>query len=59
MKIAIRNIRREYVELAKDDEAYTEDYQKKMLEDLEKVTSDSIKMVDQVVAEKEKELMAL
>ena len=59
IKVAIRNIRRDYVELAKDDEAYTEDYQKKMLEDLEKVTSDSIKMVDQVVAEKEKELMSL
>ena len=59
VKVAIRNIRRDYVDLAKDDDAYTEDYQKKLLEDLEKVTSDSIKMVDQVVAEKEKELMSL
>ena len=58
-KVAIRNIRRDYIELAKDDEAYTEDYQKKMLEDLEKVTTDSIKAVDVVVAEKEKELMSL
>ena len=58
-KVAIRNIRRDYVELAKDDEAYTEDYQKKMLEDLEKVASDSIKEVDAVVADKEKELMSL
>ena len=30
-----------------------------MLEDLEKVASDSIKAIDQVVADKEKELMAL
>ena len=59
IKIAIRNVRRDYVELAKDDEAYTEDYQKKMLEDLEKVTSDCIKEVDNVVSEKEKELMSL
>ena len=59
IKVAIRNIRRDYVELAKDDEAYTEDYQKKMLEDLEKVAGDSIKLVDQVVADKEKELMSL
>ena len=59
IKVAIRNIRRDYIELAKDDEAYTEDYQKKMLEDLEKVTSDSIKAVDAVVADKEKELMSL
>ena len=59
IKIAIRNVRRDYIELAKDDEAYTEDYQKKMLEDLEKVTSDCIKEVDNVVSEKEKELMSL
>ena len=59
IKVAIRNIRRDYIELAKDDEVYTEDYQKKMLEDLEKVASDSIKVVDQVVADKEKELMSL
>jgi ribosome recycling factor len=59
IKVAIRNIRRDYVELAKDDDAYTEDYQKKMLEDLEKVVTESIKAVDVVVAEKEKELMSL
>ena len=59
IKVAIRNIRRDYVELAKDDDAYTEDYQKKMLEDLEKVVADSIKAVDQVVADKEKELMSI
>ena len=59
IKVAIRNIRRDYVELAKDDEAYTEDYQKKMLEDLEKVVTESIKAVDVVVADKEKELMSI
>jgi ribosome recycling factor len=58
-KVSIRNVRRDYVDLAKDDDAYTEDYQKKMLEDLEKVASDSIKAIDQVVTDKEKELMAL
>ena len=30
-----------------------------MLEDLEKVVTDSIKAVDQVVADKEKELMSI
>ena len=59
IKVAIRNIRRDYIELAKDDETYTEDYQKRMMEDLEKVVSDAIKNVDVVVAEKEKELMSL
>ena len=59
IKVAIRNIRRDYIELAKDDETYTEDYQKRMMEDLEKVVSEAIKNVDVVVAEKEKELMSL
>ena len=59
IKVAIRNIRRDYVDLVKDDDSYTEDYQKRMMEDVEKVTTDSIKMVDTVVSDKEKELMAL
>src|SRR5574344_2675981 len=31
-KVAIRNIRRDYVELVKSDDTYPEDYQKKILE---------------------------
>ena len=38
---------------------YLIDYQKKMLEDLEKVAGEAIKNVDSVVADKEKELMSL
>lgn len=58
-KVAIRNVRRDYMDLAKDDDAMSEDYQRKVVEDLEKVTGDAIKLVDQVVADKEKELMTL
>lgn len=58
-KTAVRNIRRDYVGLVKDDDVYTEDYQKRMMEDVEKVTSEMIKNIDVIVAEKEKELMSL
>lgn len=58
-KTAIRNIRRDYVSLVKDDELYTEDYQKRMMDDVEKVTSDFVKDIDLIVADKEKELMTL
>lgn len=58
-KTAVRNIRRDYVDLVKDDDVYTEDYQKRMMEDVEKVTSEMIKNIDVIVAEKEKELMSL
>lgn len=58
-KVAIRNIRRDYMDLAKDDDAMSEDYQKKVVEDIDKVTGEATKMVDTVVADKEKELMTL
>lgn len=58
-KVAIRNIRREYVDLVKDSEEYTEDLQKRILDEIQKVTDESIKKIDEVVAEKEKEMMSL
>ena len=58
-KVAIRNVRREYMELVKLDEDMSEDYQKRVEEDIQKVTDEAIKNVDVVVSEKEKELMSL
>ena len=58
-KVAIRNIRRDFVDFVKDSDEMSEDYQKRVLDDLEKTTGDAIKSVDAVVAEKEKELMQL
>ena len=58
-KIAIRNIRRDYMDLIKMDEDLSEDFQKRAQDDVQKVTDESIKMVDTVVAEKEKEIMAV
>lgn len=58
-KIAVRNVRREYVDLIKDDDSYTEDMQKRMLDDLQKVHDDAIKAIDTVIADKEKELMSI
>ena len=58
-KVAIRNIRREYIDLIKEDEEMPEDYQKRVLDEIQKVTDESIKTIDQVVAEKEKEMMSI
>lgn len=58
-KVAIRNIRRDFVDFVKDSDEMSEDYQKRVLDDLEKTTGDAIKSVDSVVADKEKELMQL
>ena len=37
----------------------TEDYQKRVLDELQKVTDEAIKNIDTVVAEKEKEMMQI
>ena len=58
-KVAIRNIRREYIDLVKDDDSMSEDYQKNVLDDIEKVTGDTIKSIDNIVSEKEKEIMSI
>lgn len=58
-KVAVRNIRREYMDLVKEDEDMSEDYQKKVTEEIQKVTDETIKNIDNVVADKEKELMVI
>ena len=58
-KVAIRNIRRDYMEVVKEDDTIPEDYQKRIIDDIEKVTSDAIKNIDQIVSEKEKEIMTI
>ena len=58
-KVAVRNIRREYMDLVKEDEDMSEDYQKKVTDEIQKVTDETIKTIDNVVADKEKELMVI
>ena len=58
-KVAVRNIRRDYMELVKADEEMSEDYQKRVQEDIQKVTDEAIKEIDVIVAEKEKEIMTV
>ena len=55
----MRNIRREYMDLIKEDETMSEDYQKRVQDDIQKVTDDAIKEIDTIVAEKDKEIMAI
>ena len=58
-KVAIRNIRRDYMEIIKIDEDLSEDFQKRAQDDVQKVTDEAIKKIDELVAEKEKEIMAI
>ena len=58
-KVTIRNIRREYMDLVKLDEEMTEDYQKRVEDDIQKVTDEAVKKIDVIIAEKEKEIMSI
>jgi ribosome recycling factor len=58
-KVAIRNLRRDYIDLIKSDDTMSEDLQKRIEEEFQKVIDDSMKKVDAVFADKEKEIMAI
>lgn len=61
-KVAIRNIRRDAVEKYKEQKKkseITEDDLKDTEKDLQKLTDDYVKLIDEIAAKKEKELMAV
>ena len=55
-RIAVRNVRREFMDSIKKDGG-SEDDQKKLSADVQKVTDDHIKIIDDLLAAKEKEIV--
>lgn len=58
-KVAVRNIRRDYIDLVKASEEMTEDLQKRVQEEIQKVVDETIKEIEEVLAKKESEIMAI
>lgn len=58
-KIAIRNVRREYVEFIKDSEEHSDDLKKRIEADIQKVTDEMNVEVDNVLKTKEQEIMQI
>jgi ribosome recycling factor len=61
-KVAVRNIRRDAISHLKDllkESEVSEDQEKRAADDIQKLTDKSIADIDKLVAEKEKELMAV
>ncbi|MBQ6400899.1 MAG: ribosome recycling factor [Firmicutes bacterium] len=59
-KVAVRNLRRDANDKVRKLEKageYTEDDRKELLDDIQKVTDEAIKAIDDIVADKEKEIM--
>ena len=58
-KVAVRNIRRDYMDVLKIDDSYSEDLQRRAQDDIQKVTDEATKNIDAILQEKEKEIMAI
>lgn len=58
-KVAIRNIRRDYIDYVKSEDDFTDDYKKRVQDDIQKVVDEAISQIDAILAEKEKDIMAL
>lgn len=58
-KVQIRNLRRDGNDAAKKDETLTEDMEKDCLDKIQKLTDEFIKKIDDIAANKEKEVMTI
>lgn len=58
-KIAIRNIRRDYIDDVKKDKEIPEDLRKKLESEIQKVTDETIIKIDGLCTAKEKEIMSI
>ncbi|MCD8195535.1 MAG: ribosome recycling factor [Coprobacillus sp.] len=58
-KIAIRNVRRDYMSLVKEDKDMSEDLAHEIEDDIQKVTDEIGSRIDKIVDEKEKEILTL
>ena len=47
------------MEILKIDDSYSEDLQRRAQDDIQKVTDESVKNIDTILQEKEKEIMAI
>ncbi len=56
-RVAVRNVRREGMEAVKKAEGVSEDEQKKLSEEIQKLTDVTIKRIDEALAAKETEIM--
>jgi len=58
-RVAVRNVRREYVDFVKDADDMTDDYKDRVQDDIQKVVDETMKKIDEVFANKEKEIMTV
>lgn len=58
-KVACRNIRRDYMDLIKGDDSMSDDYRDRVEEDINKTVSEYVSKIDELLAERQKEIMTI
>lgn len=58
-KVAIRNIRRDYIDLVKDSDEFTDDLKKRIQDDIQKVHDEAISEIESLESAKEKEILSI
>ena len=58
-KVAIRNIRRDYLDLLKEDDSMSDDYKERVEDDIQKAVDAANKKIDDILAEKTKEILSI
>ena len=58
-KVSIRNIRRDYLDLLKEDDSMSDDYKERVEDDIQKLVDETNKKIDDILAKKQQEIMTI
>ena len=58
-KVSVRNIRRDVLDLLKEDDSMSDDYKDRVEEDVQKVVEETNKTIETILTEKQKEIMTI
>lgn len=58
-KVAIRNVRRDMLSMLKDDDSMSDDYKELVEKEIQKEVDASNKLIEEIIAEKTKEIMSI
>jgi ribosome recycling factor len=58
-KVAVRNVRRDYLDLLKEDDSMSDDYKERVEDDIQKAVDAANKSIDDILAAKQKEIMTI
>ncbi len=58
-KVSVRNVRREFLELVKEDDTMSDDYRDRVEDDIQKAVEETTKRIEEILAAKTKEILTI